>query len=75
MAPLTEEPDAVGEAGAPVEAEALAASSASLPGPVPDRLVTGAEGEREKRQPVVGHLAEVWKKVWSAISSLVAGLR
>jgi hypothetical protein len=36
--------------------------------------VEGAKGERAGRLPVVGHVAEAWKKMWIAISSLLERL-
>ncbi len=72
---LPEEPGVVGEAEAPVEAEAVAAPPSSLPEPVSDRLAARAEGERERGPPVIGHLAQAWKRVWGAISSLLERLR
>jgi hypothetical protein len=54
--------------------EMLSASSPLPPGSGPRPVATGAEGERGRRWPVVGHIADAWKRVWSAISGLLERL-
>jgi hypothetical protein len=54
--------------------EMLSASSPLPPESGPHPVATGAEGERGRRWPVVGHIADAWKRVWSAISGLLERL-
>jgi hypothetical protein len=54
--------------------EMLSASSPLPPEAGPHPVATGAEGERGRRWPVVGHIADAWKRVWSAISGLLERL-
>jgi hypothetical protein len=72
--PLPVEPVAGDNTPALTDGQAAVEIGPSLPGPLPDRLVEGAKGERAGRLPVVGHVAEAWKKMWSAISSLLGQL-
>jgi len=72
---LPEEPGAAGAGKMETSGEEMVSASSPLPpesGPRP--VATGAEGERGRRLPVVGHIADAWKKVWSAISGLLERL-
>jgi hypothetical protein len=75
---LTSLPEEFGSASAgkmetPGE-EMLSASSPLPPESGPHPVATEAEGERGRRWPVVGHIADAWKRMWSAISGLLERL-